>query len=146
MPRQSKLGPVANEKLNAMNATHFTRRPHYDGEAFGPFGFLNPTTRKYALPSQTRKKAPSQESSQHSAGGGTPAHPSIAKKDEIHAEDVLRKWRTRDNRKGKLTPDPEITIANINWMSGDVRKAFRSGCYISSSCCHQLKRSKKLWI
>jgi len=126
-----------------MNATHFDGRHHYDGEAFGPFGFLNPTMRKYALPSQTRKKAPSQESSQHTAGEENPAHPSIAKKDEIHAEDVLRKWRARDNRKGKLTADAEMAIANINWMSGAVRKAFRSGCYISSSCCHQLKRSKK---
>ncbi len=125
-----------------MNATHFTGRHHYDGESSGPFGFLNPTTRKYALPSQARKKEPSQEGSQHTLVGGELAHPSNAKKDEIRAEDVLLIWRTRDNRKGKLTAMERWQLPT---SIGDfvLQKSPSKWLCLFSTRVHQLRRSKK---
>ena len=89
-----------------MTVPHFTGL-HSAGEASGPFSFLNPTTRRSALPPFRKTHTSSQSSSQDTPqeNGGMQLkkveEAEEAPKDEILAEDVHRKWRSRDNRKGK---------------------------------------------
>jgi hypothetical protein len=79
---------------------HFTGLHHYEGEAYGPFGFLNPTARRVPLPIQ---KAEGQSSQAESLQNGSEHHDTVkatTSKDDIRANDVHRLWRSRDNRKG----------------------------------------------
>jgi hypothetical protein len=80
---------------------HFTGLHHYEGESSGPFSFLNPTTRRMPIPSQKEDRSSSQEESLKDGDGEQNAVKESKQKDEIRAEDVYRKWRSRDNRKGR---------------------------------------------
>ncbi|TAQ84994.1 hypothetical protein B7494_g6681 [Chlorociboria aeruginascens] len=80
-----------------MTTRHFTEARHDEGEAYGPFSFLNPTKRKYTL-SLNKSETPSQaESSQDSTDKDTSSGEA-----ETRASEVQRDWRSRDNRKGPL--------------------------------------------
>jgi hypothetical protein len=76
---------------------------HDEGQAYGPFTFLNPTTRRLPLPFQKPVRESSQEDLQVKENGARNATPhSNGKNDDIRAEDVERLYRTRDNRKGRF--------------------------------------------
>ncbi|KAH8795814.1 hypothetical protein F5882DRAFT_33925 [Hyaloscypha sp. PMI_1271] len=75
---------------------------HAKGAEFGPFTFLNPTSRRYPL----SWKPPGEDSSSEGTPGKSndlpkPVEPSTKKNDELRAEEVQRLYRTRDNRKGR---------------------------------------------
>jgi hypothetical protein len=75
---------------------------HAKGAEFGPFTFLNPTSRRYPL----SWKPPGEDSSSEGTPGKSndlpkPGEPLAKKNDELGAEEVQRLYRTRDNRKGK---------------------------------------------
>lgn len=79
---------------------HFTR-DESPVESYGPFSFLNPTTRKYPLHFEGIKRQSSKkelESKENGALNG--AQKSKATDEELRARDVHRLFRTRDNRKG----------------------------------------------
>jgi hypothetical protein len=83
---------------------HFTPR-HYEGAPSGPVSFLNPTTRRFPISSQTQPK-PSPHTSQDDTQRGEAKKSkeiqgeAAASKDEVQASEVEQKWRSRDNRKG----------------------------------------------
>lgn len=88
-----------------MSESHFSSR-HYEGQSFGPFGFLNPTVRRSPLPLNRRQSQSSEEQPGKvktgelvPAEGGTTT--GNTNKDEIRAEGVQQTWRSRDNRKGQ---------------------------------------------
>lgn len=88
-----------------MSQSHFPWFHKYEGESFGPFGFLNPTLKRYPLQfekpesrsSDEQLQGKKEDETQKSTASQLPA----SKKDEIRAEDIQRKWRSRDNRKGR---------------------------------------------
>ncbi|PMD44161.1 integral membrane protein [Hyaloscypha variabilis F] len=72
------------------------------GEEFGPFTFLNPTSRRYPL----SWKPPGEDSSSEETPGKsidppTSGESSTSNKDELRADEVSRLYRSRDNRKGR---------------------------------------------
>lgn len=83
---------------------HFTGLHHYEGEAYGPFAFLNPTTRRYPLPyhKKLERNSSEQEDLLKSDSGELQAVKESPKRREVRAKDVYRKWRSRDNRKGTI--------------------------------------------
>ena len=91
-----------------MSDSHFPWIQKKEAQSFGPFAFLNPTLRRYALDSQPAERESSSEQYQKPAdtenGEFTAGHSPTKKRQEIRAKNVERKWRSRDNRKGKLTP------------------------------------------
>lgn len=79
---------------------HFTR-DESPVESYGPFSFLNPTTRKYALDFEGIKRQSSEEGLESKDNGAVNgAQNSKATDEELRAQDVHRLFRTRDNRKG----------------------------------------------
>lgn len=88
-----------------MSESHFPWLHNHKGASFGPFGFLNPTLRRYPLQFDKSERHSSDEQLQGKkegeTGDTTTDQLPAKKKDEIRAEDVQRKWRSRDNRKGK---------------------------------------------
>lgn len=112
---------------------HFTAHKIHDGikkmeeevEAYGPFAFLNPTTRKYALRSNRRiarenangvggeggeesdgKVAREKANGVGGEGGGESDKRGGEEEGHKDGEGVRRVWRARDNRKGAwLSPD-----------------------------------------
>ena len=82
-------------------AGHFHQQ-HGKGAEFGPFTFLNPTSRRYPLswkaPGEDSSSEEAPSKSNHTTNSG---EPSTSKKDEVRAEDVSRLYRSRDNRKGE---------------------------------------------
>jgi len=84
-----------------MSQPHFTAR-HYEGEASGPFSFLNPTVRKRPL--QLNKPNSSQEDLQRNVDGQSTENSGA--KGETRAEDVQEKWTSRNNRKGDFPIPP----------------------------------------
>ncbi|KAK0116717.1 hypothetical protein ONS96_012568 [Cadophora gregata f. sp. sojae] len=110
-----------------MEASRFDKKHGHD--AYGPFGFLNPTTRHYRLPSQKLIDQKIQENLRNKESGNGEGDrtedPAKNRGDEIRAGDVERLFRTRDNRKGRhqisispalhqdvqyLTPPPSNTF------------------------------------
>ncbi|KAF4625392.1 hypothetical protein G7Y89_g12774 [Cudoniella acicularis] len=104
--------------------------------AFGPFGFLNPTIRRYPL----SWKLPVREQERQSDGdGGEEEGPKDGeegqgsgnggqtKKDVIRAEEVQREYRTRDNRKGRhaIFVIPEIA-ANAKYLTPPATNTLRA--------------------
>jgi len=84
-----------------MTENHFRSRHHYEGESFGPFGFLNPTVRRSPLRLGNSRN---QSIEAQLRGNKEPQYGeenAVAKTEEIRAEDVQQKWRSRDNRKGR---------------------------------------------
>lgn len=92
--------PTAIISRIAMDATkrHFPER-HYDGSASGPFALLNPTVRRFPL-AASKPDAQCSDSSQIK-GADAETKADRLPRDEVRAEDVERKWRSRDNRKGE---------------------------------------------
>jgi hypothetical protein len=81
---------------------HFTREQS-EVESYGPFAFLNPTTRKYALHFRgTRRKATQGGLESQENGALHAAQDSKSEDPEVRAEDVHRLFRSRDNRKGRF--------------------------------------------
>src|ERR1700716_1421118 len=111
------------------SSRHFTGIHHYEGEAYGPFGFLNPTSRKQPLPARKAEQQSSQEDVLKNGNGQQKAVKEAPEnKDEIRASDVYRKWRSRDNRKGNFhLPSARrgITIANTS----SVLRSARHHCH-----------------
>jgi hypothetical protein len=94
-----------------MATTHFTGQHHAE-ETYGPFSFLNPTSRKSPHPFRQEKDSSQEEvhngETQHkkAQNEGNPMssqQQTSGKKDELRAEDVQRLYRTRDNRKGRYS-------------------------------------------
>lgn len=88
-----------------MSNPHFPWFHQYEGKSSGPFGFLNPTTRQYPVSAQQMNTHHEDETKPKTDGDSDDlpaAQPSTAGKEEVLADDVQRKWRARDNRKGKL--------------------------------------------
>ena len=80
-------------------AGHFQRGK---GAEFGPFTFLNPTSRRHPLAwKPLGEDSDSEERPGKSNDLPKPTEPSKSKNDELRAEEVERLYRTRDNRKGK---------------------------------------------
>lgn len=83
---------------------------HGKGAEYGPFTFLNPTSRRYPL----TWKPPGEDSGSEASSSKqndpqpNPGQPSTSKNDELRAEDVQRLYRTRDNRKGRSLLLPYI--------------------------------------
>jgi hypothetical protein len=85
------------------NARHFRGPGHYEGTSTGPLSFLNPTERRAPLPHNSLGQGqPSSQEESLKSGNSENKAPS-QQKDEVRAEDVHRKWRSRDNRKGKIS-------------------------------------------
>lgn len=76
--------------------------------AYGPFGFLNPTVRRYpiswARPSHKKNESEEGLKDEETEEERRKKQKGASHGDEIHAEDVQREYRTRDNRKGPPTP------------------------------------------
>jgi hypothetical protein len=87
--------------------------PHWsghrdEGQTYGPFTFLHPTSRRLPLPFHKPVRESSQEDLQGKENGGHNATrpsngASNGKSDEIRADEVERLYRTRDNRKGMFS-------------------------------------------
>jgi len=90
-------------------------------EEYGPFTFLNPTSRRYPL----SWKAPGEDSGSEENSGKSSDLPTsggsaASKKNEVRADEVSRLYRTRDNRKGRplfLPLQPEL-LTNISVLLG----------------------------
>jgi hypothetical protein len=86
---------------------HFTR-DEAPVESYGPFAFLNPTTKRYKLRFQPKLREPSKEESDSKDSRENETlqatQDSNTNGDEVRAEDVHRLFRTRDNRKGSYSP------------------------------------------
>lgn len=110
------------------SSRHFTGVHHYEGESYGPFSFLNPTVRKQRLPPAHAAPASSQEHELENGNGAVNGAKKVPeKKDEIRAQDVYRKWRSRDNRKGKI----------LSWRLNAWGEQLLKRCSVSRSPCHQ---------
>ena len=133
-----------------MRTRHFTGRHHYEGEAFGPFGFLNPTTRRSPLPAW-KPDAHSSASSENDPGKADGEQASKAKNGEIRAEDVQRKWRSRDNRKGTLQVPIKRALINCCTTIGRhaivvTPEADKNAKYLTPPSTHTLKATiKGIW-
>ncbi|KAH6674385.1 hypothetical protein B0J14DRAFT_38078 [Halenospora varia] len=98
--------------------------------AYGPFGFLNPTVRRYPIswvrPSHKKNESEEGLKDEETEEERRKKQKGASHGDEIHAEDVQREYRTRDNRKGRhallispslaesakyLTPPPTSSFA-----------------------------------
>ncbi|KAH8685723.1 integral membrane protein [Tricladium varicosporioides] len=97
--------------------------------AYGPFGFLNPTVRRYPIswvPPPHKKNESEEGLKDEETEGRGKKQKDINNRGEIRAEDVQREYRTRDNRKGRhallispslaasaryLTPPPTSSLA-----------------------------------
>lgn len=90
------------KRKNTMSLPHFSRH-HEDREAFGPFSFLNPTTRRIPFPRQQHQDEDSSQDDQQTKEHNDASQEAKSSKPqhEIPADDVSRLYRTRDNRKGK---------------------------------------------
>ena len=91
---------------------HWTGRRHQEGEAYGPFAFLNPTTRRVPLPAQKANSSEEDVQGKNSSDGNTTG-PSGPSSGETRAEDVYAKWRSRDNRKGWTPPSVYLIKTNV---------------------------------
>jgi hypothetical protein len=118
---------------------------------FGPFTFLNPTSRRYPL----TWKPPGEESSSDETPSKTndvakPEEPSTSKKDELRVEEVQRLYRTRDNRKGKSSPLQAEFLSNISVSAGRhaivVTPTAEKGKYLTPPSTSTVKETLKgIW-
>lgn len=84
-----------------MAQSHFTGRRHYEGEASGPFSFLNPTVRKRPLQLNNSKSSQQNVEVGKSGSDGQEGQSATSSREaETRADEVQEKWRSRDNRKG----------------------------------------------
>ena len=84
---------------SVMRRSQLTSRELNEGRAFGPIKCLNPTTRQYPINAQIPE--PTQAAAQNNSGEERD-RPHTINPNETLAEALQRKWRSRDNRKGKL--------------------------------------------
>lgn len=105
-----------------MVAPHFNGQ--HGGEVNGPFSFMNPTTRRYRLPSHKLRHQTSQENLRNKGDGNgevDKSHaPATKQSSEIRAGDVERLFRTRDNRKGSSNSNISTRIP--------IRSLMRENC------------------
>ncbi|KAB5515664.1 hypothetical protein GE09DRAFT_576972 [Coniochaeta sp. 2T2.1] len=116
------------------SSRHFTGVHHYEGESYGPFGFLNPTVRKQRLPFAHAARPSSQEDVLKNGNGALNGAKKVPEKnDEIRAQGVYRKWRSRDNRKGRhaisVTPETDQNAKFLTPPSTSTLKETLSGIW-----------------
>jgi len=101
-----------------------------EAEEYGPFGFLNPTTRRYAFDAEGgggrrgrvgegRRGSDEEENVVSKVEGGEGVEEEDGDGDEEKDEfskNVKRVWRTRDNRKGILVYLSYLGLAHLNWQ------------------------------
>ncbi|PQE19464.1 integral membrane protein [Rutstroemia sp. NJR-2017a WRK4] len=80
--------------------THFDATHHDDEIAFGPFKFLNPTTRRVPL-EYARNNVKGGTTTTQENGKEVVGKTGLGNAGDVRAADVHRKWRSRDNRKGR---------------------------------------------
>ena len=87
-----------------MEARHWDGR-HHEGKSYGPFDFLNPTQRKFKLPLHGTERYASRGALRKKDRNGVADQglASAPRRGNIQAGDVERLFRTRDNRKGRLS-------------------------------------------
>jgi hypothetical protein len=79
---------------------HFDATHHDDDVAFGPFKFLNPTTRRVPL-DYARNTVKGGATRSEENGKEVVGNAGLGNAGDVRTADVHRKWRSRDNRKGE---------------------------------------------